>query len=160
MFKGALSTLWRPILGTAILSFMSGLMLQVTTRQDIPLSTFQQTSLVTQAVVVGALLLPALFVKNRPSLGSVYKVALPLSAAGFLLLPLIWNGVGGLANACAQLGTLVAGIILWCMLANAVHDTKLPAALLFSCSLMCTSSAQLTGTLVGFCTPIPLDKAI
>ncbi len=150
VFKGALSTLWRPILGTAILSFMSGLMLQVTTRQDIPLSTFQQTSLVTQAVVVGALLLPALFVKNRPSLGSVYKVALPLSAAGFLLLPLIWNGVGGLANACAQLGTLVAGIILWCMLANAVHDTKLPAALLFSCSLMCTSAAQLTGTLVGF----------
>ena len=91
VFKGALSTLWRPILGTAILSFMSGLMLQVTTRQDIPLSTFQQTSLVTQAVVVGALLLPALFVKNRPSLGSVYKGALPLSAAGFLLLPLIWK---------------------------------------------------------------------
>ncbi|MEG0991455.1 LuxR family transcriptional regulator, partial [Gordonibacter sp.] len=150
VFKGALSALWRPMLGTAILSFMSGLMLQVTARQDIPLATFQQTSLVTQAVVVGALLLPALFVKSRPSLGSVYKVALPLSAAGFLLLPLIWSGVGGLANACAQLGTLVAGIILWCMLASAVHDTKLPAVLLFSCSLVCTNAAQLAGTIVGF----------
>ncbi len=149
VFKGALSALWRPMLGTAILSFMSALMLQVTARQQIPLATFQLTALVTQAVVVAALLLPALFVKSRLSLGSVYKVALPLSAAGFLLLPLIWSGVGGLANACAQLGTLVAGIILWCMLANSVHDTKLPAPLLFSCSLVCTNAAQLTGTVVG-----------
>lgn len=149
VFKGTLSTLWRPLLGTAILSFMSGLMLQVSLRQDIPLSTFQSTALITQAVVVAALLLPALLVKSRLSLGSVYKVALPLSAAGFLLLPLIWNGVGGLANACAQLGTLVAGIILWCMFANAVHETKLPAVLLFSCSLICTNAAQLIGTLAG-----------
>lgn len=149
VFKGALTLLWRPILGTAILSFMSGLMLQLSTQQDIPLATFQSTSLITQAVVVAALLLPALLVRNQPSLGSVYKVALPLSAAGFLLLPLIWNGVGGLANACAQLGTLVAGIILWCMIADTVHDTKLPAPLLFSCSLICTNGAQLAGTMVG-----------
>lgn len=149
VFKGALTLLWRPILGTAILSFMSGLMLQLSTQQDIPLATFQSTSLITQAVVVAALLLPTLLVRNQPSLGSVYKVALPLSAAGFLLLPLIWNGVGGLANACAQLGTLVAGIILWCMIADTVHDTKLPAPLLFSCSLICTNGAQLAGTMVG-----------
>ena len=104
-------------------------------------------SLVVYLVVT--LLLPALLVKSQPSLGSVYRMALPLSAAGFLLLPLIWNGVGGLANACAQLGTLVAGIILWCMVAHTVHDTKLPAALLFSCSLICTNAAQMAGTLVG-----------
>ena len=97
-------------------------------------------------------LLPAalmLLVKSQPGLGSVYRMALPLSAAGFLLLPLIWNGAGGLANACAQLGTLVAGIILWCMVAHTVHDTKLPAALLFSCTLVCTNAAQMAGALVG-----------
>ena len=149
VFKGALSALWRPVLGTAILSFMSGLMLQLSLSEAIPLGTFQSTSLITQAIVIVALLLPALLVKSQPSLGSVYRMALPLSAAGFLLLPLIWNGVGGLANACAQLGTLVAGIILWCMVAHTVHDTKLPAALLFSCSLICTNAAQMAGTLVG-----------
>lgn len=149
VFKGALSAVWRPVLGTAILSFMSGLMLQLSLLHAIPLGTFQSTALITQAVVIVALLLPALLVKSQPSLGSVYRVALPLSAAGFLLLPLIWTGVGGLANACAQLGTLVAGIILWCMIAHTVHDTKLPAALLFSCSLLCTNAAQLAGTLVG-----------
>ena len=149
MLRGALSLLWRPVLGTAILSFMSALMLQVSMQQDIPLATFQYTSLVTQGVVILALLLPTLLVRSQPSLGSVYKVALPLSAAGFLLLPLIWDGAGGLANACAQLGTLVAGIILWCMVASVVRDTKLPAALLFSCALVCTNAAQLAGATVG-----------
>ena len=117
VFKGALSVLWRPVLGTSILAFMSGLMLQLSMSEAIPLGTFQFTALITQAAV--------------------------------LLLPLIWNGAGGLANACAQLGTLVAGIILWCMVAHTVHDTKLPAALLFSCTLVCTNAAQMAGALVG-----------
>ncbi|OUO87990.1 helix-turn-helix transcriptional regulator [Gordonibacter sp. An230] len=149
VLKGALLSLWRPILGTSILSFMSGLMLQVSIQQSIPLATFQCTSIITQGAVVLVLLLPALMAKSQPSLGSVYKVALPLSATGFLLLPLIWDGAGGLANACAQLGSLVAGIILWCMTANAVRDTRLPAGLLFSCSLVCTNAAQLAGAVVG-----------
>ena len=37
VFKGALSALWRPVLGTAILSFMSGLMLQLSLSEAIPL---------------------------------------------------------------------------------------------------------------------------
>ena len=130
VFKGALSVLWRPVLGTSILAFMSGLMLQLSMSEAIPLGTFQFTALITQAAVIAALLLPALLVKSQPGLGSVYRMALPLSAAGFLLLPLIWNGAGGLANACAQLGTLVAGIILWC-------------------TLVCTNAAQMAGALVG-----------
>lgn len=149
VFNGAVSTLWRPALGTAILFFMSGLMLQMPHNQDISLSQFQNTALITQAVVMVALLLPALFMRNRPSLGAVYKVALPLSAAGFLLLPLVWSGGGGIANACAQLGSGVADIILWCMVAGMVYETKLPPTLLFSCTLLATNTAKLLGTVVG-----------
>ena len=36
------------------------------------------------------------------------------------------------------------------MAAEAVHDTKMPAVLLFSCTFLCTNAAQLAGTLVGF----------
>lgn len=43
----------------------------------------------------------------------------------------------------------VAGIILWCMVAHTVHDTELPATLLFSCTLVCTNAAQMAGALVG-----------
>lgn len=149
VFKSAVASLWRPVLGTAILSFLSALMLQMPAQREIPLATFQMTSLITQPVVIVALLVPALFIKKQPELGSVYKVALPLSAAGFLLLPLIWNDAGGLANACAQLGTLVANIILWCMLADTVRDTKLPSALVFSLALLAVNASRLAGTLVA-----------
>ena len=46
VFKGALSVLWRPVLGTAILAFMSGLMLQLSMSEAIPLGTFQFLSLI------------------------------------------------------------------------------------------------------------------
>lgn len=100
--------------------------------------------------MVVALLIPALVVKKAPALGAVYKTALPLSAAGFLLLPVIWNGVGGLANACAQLGTLVAGVILGCMVADAARARSVPVVPLFAVCMLCTSAAQLAGTLFGF----------
>ena len=129
---------------------MAGFMLQVAMLHPIPLNVFQGTSLITQFAVVLVLLVPALLVKKAFALESVYKAALPLSAAGFLLLPVIWNGVGGLANACAQLGILVAGIILWCMVADAARAYKAPSTPLFSVCMLCVSLAQLAGTLFGF----------
>lgn len=149
-FSSAWRILWRPVLSTSVLVFMAGFMLQVATLHPIPLNVFQGTSLVTQFAVVLVLLVPALLVKRTFALESVYKAALPLSAAGFLLLPVIWNGVGGLANACAQLGTLVAGIILWCMVVDAARACEVPSAPLFAVCMLCTSVAQLAGTLFGF----------
>lgn len=149
-FVRAWRVLWRPVLSTSVLAFMAGFMLQVAMLHPIPLNVFQGTSLVTQFAVVLILLVPALLVKKPFALESIYKAALPLSAAGFLLLPVIWNGVGGLANACAQLGMLVAGTILWCMVADAARAYEVPSAPLFAACMLCTSVAQLAGTLFGF----------
>ncbi len=148
--RNAWKDLWRPVLGTCVLAFMSGFMLQVVLWHPIPLDVFQSTSLITQFVVMAALLVPAAVVRRPIALASVYKVALPLSAMGFLLLPVIWTDAGGLANACAQLGYLVAGIILWCMLSDSVREMRLPSALLFSLAFGCTALAQLIGAAVGF----------
>lgn len=150
VFTGALRRLWHPVLGTAILCFMGGLMLQISGQDEVPLSSFQQTSLITSALVVLFLLLPALFIRKPFNIGRIYAAALPLSAAGFLLLPLIWNAAGGIVNSFAQLGSMVAGIILWCMIADCAHDTKLPSTLLFALALLCTNCAQLAGTIIGF----------
>lgn len=100
--------------------------------------------------VVLCLILPALLIKKPFNVGRIYSVALPLSAAGFLLLPIIWNAAGGIVNAFAQLGAMVAGIILWCMIADSANDTKLPSTLLFGLALACTNAAQLAGTAIGF----------
>ncbi len=53
-------------------------------------------------------------------------------------------------NAFVQVGAMVAGIILWCMLADAAHRTRTSPILLFSVALLATSAAQLAGTLVGW----------
>lgn len=137
---------------------MSGLMLQMPHNADLSLAQFQSTALLTQGILNVALVLPALFVRSQPSLESVYKVALPLSATGFLLLPLIWSGGGGIANACAQLGAGMANSILWCMVANevrALRDAMAPrsghlaASVPFACAFAVTGVAQLAGTIVG-----------
>lgn len=156
-WKPLVSLLWRPTLGTAILCFMGGLMLQMPHNQELSLAQFQETALLTQAVVMGALLLPVLLIRSQPNLGALFKVALPLSAAGFVLLPLVWSG-GGIANACAQLGGGVASIILWCMVANAVREDRIPATPLFACTLCATGAAQLAGTVAGIVFQGSLDQ--
>lgn len=156
-WKPLVAALWRPTLGTAILCFMGGLMLQMPHNQELSLAQFQETALLTQAVVMGALLLPVLLIRSQPNLGALFKVALPLSAAGFVLLPLVWSG-GGIANACAQLGGGVASIILWCMVANAAREDRIPATPLFACALCVTGVAQLAGTVAGVVFQGSLDQ--
>lgn len=148
-FREAVRDLWHPVLGTAILCFMGGLMLQISGQQDLPLGEFQQTSLWASGVAILCLLVPAFVVRKPLNLMRFYSVALPLSAAGFLLLPLIWNAAGGIVNAFAQVGAMVASLILWCMLADVAHRTRLSPVLLFALALLATNIAQLAGTLVG-----------
>lgn len=158
VFKGSLRRMAHPVLGTSILCFMAGLMLQISGQQEISLASFQQTSLITSAIAVVLLLLPALLIKKPLNMGRMYAIALPLSAAGFLLLPLIWNAAGGIVNSFAQLGAMVAGIILWCMVAETSRDTKLSPLLLFALALACTNISQLIGTLVGIMNAETLQK--
>lgn len=148
--KSAVSRLWRPVFGTMVFCFMSGLMMQISGQQELPLSTVQETSIISSGIVVAVLLVPALLVAKPPNMSRLYKMALPLSAAGFLLLPILWNAAGGIVNAFAQLGSMVAGIILWCMLADMARDTRLPSPLVFAVALACTNASQLLGVLVGF----------
>lgn len=148
--QSAFQNLWHPTLGTAILCFMSGLMLQISGQNEIPLATFQQTSLIASAVAIACLLIPALLIKRTLNLSRIYTVALPLSAVGFLLLPLIWNAGGGFANAFAQVGSMIAGIILWCMAAETAQNTSKSPIMLFSFTFATINAAQLLGTLIGF----------
>ena len=148
-FHGLVRDLWHPVLGTAILCFMGGLMLQISGQQDIPLGEFQQTSLWASAAAIACLFVPALVVRKPLNLSRVYSVALPLSAAGFLLLPLIWNAAGGIVNAFAQVGAMVAALILWCMLTDGARRTHTSPTLLFSLALIVTNAATLAGTLLG-----------
>jgi DNA-binding CsgD family transcriptional regulator len=149
VFKKTVSILWRPIFGTSIFCFMSGLMSQIGGQGVIELSTMQQVSIIASLVAVVILLVPALFLSKPLSVENAYRIALPISAAGFLLVPSLWNGFGGVSNALVNIGYLIADIILWCVIADVTRDTKLPAALTFGLAQLALSVASILGVVIG-----------
>ena len=148
--KSVVRQLWRPVLCTTVFGFMSGLMSQISGQGELPLAAFQQISIIASLIVVGILLLPALLFSRQLSITSAYSLALPISAAGFMLLPFIWNGFFGVTNALVNMGLMTVSIILWCMLASTAAKSQLPVHCVFGSCLMLTIAANLLGMGLGF----------
>ncbi|MDR1421693.1 MAG: LuxR C-terminal-related transcriptional regulator [Coriobacteriales bacterium] len=146
----AARTLWRPMLCTAIFGFMSGLMSQISGQESVALTAFQQVSIIASLIVVGILLLPVLILKRPPDITSAYRIALPISAAGFLLLPFIWNALFGITNALVNMGYMTVSILLWCSLVGTSAQTRLPMSLIFGCCFGATYLADFIGALIGY----------
>jgi DNA-binding CsgD family transcriptional regulator len=141
--------LWRPLVATAVFAFMSGLMSLMTGQEQLSLAAFQQISVIASLIIVTLLFMPALFLKSTPSITSAYRVALPIAAAGFLLLPFISPGFAGIANALVNMGYLTVFIILWCAMASCAAATQLAAPLVFGAGLALTVAFTLLGKLTG-----------
>jgi DNA-binding CsgD family transcriptional regulator len=148
--KRVVRLLWRPLLCTAAFGFMSGLVSQVSAQGRLPLESFQQISIVASLIVVGILLLPALLLSKPLDITSAYRIALPIAAAGFLLLPFVWDTLFGLTNALVNMGLMTVSIILWCMLVATTVQTRLPAQMVFGICLAIVGGARLLGKLLGF----------
>lgn len=150
VYRGALSRLWRPTLGVSILGFMAGLMLQISGREEIALEAFQQSSVFASLVLYLVLLVVALLLPKNIDLGRIYQVAIPISAVSFLLLPLVWNSAGGIVNSFANLGFMLALLVLTCLVIEVVRDMAVSAFLLLGMVYASAYLAQLVGMLVGY----------
>lgn len=150
VYRGALSRLWRPTLGVSILGFMAGLMLQISGREEIALEAFQQSSVFASLVLYVALLVIALVIPKDMDLGRIYQIAIPISAVSFLLLPLVWNSAGGIVNSFANLGFMLALLVLTCLVIEVVRDMAVSSFLLLGMVYAAAYLAQLAGMLVGY----------
>ncbi|WP_139651088.1 helix-turn-helix transcriptional regulator [Raoultibacter phocaeensis] len=148
--RNAVSLLWRPVFITATFAFVSNLTLFVSGQQSVDVEAAQWTSTAVTLLVVIAMLLPALLFPKRVDIGSAYRIALPIAAGGFLLLAFIWNTGGGVANSMVAMGWLITDVITWCIIANVVYTTKLPALILFGACEAATSLASLLGVGIGY----------
>lgn len=148
--RGALSSLWRPVFITATFAFMSNLTLFVSGQQSVNVDEARWTSTVVTLLVVVAMILPALLFPKRIDIGAAYRIALPIAAGGFLLLAFFWNSGGGVANSMVAMGWLISDVISWCIIANVVHQTKLPALILYGASEAVIGFASLLGVAIGF----------
>jgi DNA-binding CsgD family transcriptional regulator/MFS family permease len=147
--KRVVRLLWRPVLCTAAFSFMSGLMSEVSAQGRLPLESFQQASILASLIVVGILLLPALLLSKPLDITGAYRIALPISAAGFMLLPFVWDTLFGLTNVLMNMGLMTVSIILWCMLATTTRQTRLSARVVFGACLALVIGARLLGKVLG-----------
>ncbi len=149
--RASLRRLWQPILVAFIITLMSGFMLQVARGQTEGSGLGQLVPLLTQTAVIVLLFVPLAFLRPPKTLRlkSVFKFALLLTSFGFLLFPLVWGGERGISNACAQLGSLVAGIILWCLLSQESSDRGTSPLTLFPCAMGIISTASLIGNIAG-----------
>lgn len=148
--RGAISELWRPIFGTSVFCFLSGLIPWISGQYDGSIEVMRIASIVSTFVMLAILSIPVLFIKQLIHLENLYKFLLPLVATGFLLLPIIGGGFGGLVNAFAGAGTYAAGIVLWCLSANSARRHRLSAATLFGISLGVTAGAGVLGRVLGY----------
>lgn len=150
LMKRAASALWRPVLLTSLFAFLSNVTLFASGQQSADVGEAQLTSTAMTFAVVLVLFLPLVLFRKNMNLGAAYRIALPLSTGGFLLLAFFWNGGGGFANALVAMGWLIADVISWCIVSDAVYETRAPAFLLYGISEGMVALASLAGVGVGF----------
>ena len=104
------------------------------------------------ACVLVIMSVPALAYHQPLKLESSYRVALPLSALGFLVLPGLTDAVPpSLAGTLATTGYMMCGIILSCTIAEVSKTAHIPSVPLYTASeavsLLCLLAGSATGAL-------------
>lgn len=148
--RAVFGELWRPIFGTSVFAFLTGLMPWISGQYDGSIEVMRLFSLASSAAVLLLLAAPVAVFKQNIRIESIYKLILPIVATGFLLLPIIWNGFGGVVNAFVGAGSYAAGIVLWCLAADSSRRHDLSATTSFGLALGTTSLAGALGKAFGY----------
>ena len=149
-FRFAAGELWRPVFGTSVFCFLTGLMPWISGQYEGSIEAMRSFTVIGTYIMLAVLSAPALLIKRSISLGNIYKFILPVMATGFLLLPIVWNGYGGVVNALAGAGTYGASIVLWCLSANSARQHQLNSSTVFGLSLGITTGANAFGRILGY----------
>ena len=141
----------RPLLGVALMAFMAGLMMNVAGQEKISLGTYQWTAFVIMFALNGILLLPALLAPRAFSVPRLYKFILPLSALGFLLLPVAWDASGrGMVNSFVQVGFTFTNVIFFCLIAEEYRREQGSSIKTFSLMQLMVMAANFAGLFLAF----------
>lgn len=149
--RRAFRHLGRPLIGVALMAFMAGLMMNVAGQEKISLETYQWTAFVIMFSLNGVLLLPALLAPHAFQVPRLYKFILPLSALGFLLLPLAWDAIGrGMVNSFVQVGFTFTNIIFYCLIAEEYRAERATPLKTFCTMQLVVMGANFAGLFLAF----------
>ncbi|MEG0375153.1 MAG: LuxR C-terminal-related transcriptional regulator [Raoultibacter sp.] len=148
--KTVFSELWRPIFGTSVFAFLTGVMPWISGQYDGSVDAMRALSFASSALMLLLLAIPVVIFKQNVRIENAFKLILPIVATGFLLLPIIWNGFGGIVNAFVGAGSYAAGLVLWCLAADSARKHGLSAITVFSLALGVTTLASALGKAFGY----------
>lgn len=154
--------LWKGVLAVGVFAFLSGFVTSVANRASDPLDPvgMQFFVLGISAAVIVIMLVPALAFHQPLKLENGYKIALPLSALGFLILPGLVTAIPApVAGVLATTGYMLTGIILSCTIAEIARAADVPSSPLFAGSDAITLTCLILGTGVGSAFATRLSEA-
>lgn len=142
--------LGKGILAVSLFAFMSGLLSSLTFTNSNDATVFQYAVQGISGAVIVAMAIPALILKQPLKLEESYRVALWLSAVGFLLLPGLTRSLPvDITGTLATTGYMVCGIVLCCTIAEVCKTSQTLAIPFFAASEVVTLSCLLVGNLLG-----------
>lgn len=150
--KGIAPLLWKGVLAVGVFAFLSGFVTAVANHASDPLDPvgMQFFVLGISAAVIVIMLIPALAFHQPLKLENGYKVALPLSALGFLILPGLVSAIPTpVAGVLATTGYMLTGIVLSCTIAEVARAADVPSASLFAGSDTITLTCLFAGMGIG-----------
>ena len=127
--------LGKGILAVCIFSLASGLMAAVSENVSVGANPVveQYTMLALSSIVLLIMLVPALAFKQPLNIESSYKIALPLSALGFLILPGAFDIIPAfVAGPLVTTGYMMTGIVLSCTVAEVARTARVFGVVLFA----------------------------
>lgn len=156
--------LGKGVLAVGLFALLSGFVTNVSGQADLDPTQMQYLVLGISACVLVIMSVPALLYHQPFKLEGSYRVALPLSALGLLVLPgLIESIPPAIAGTLATTGYMMCGIVLACTIAEVGKAARIPVMPLYAASdtvsLLCLlagseagllSRVYLPGTNAGF----------
>lgn len=160
--RGITPFLWKGVLAVGVFAFLSGFVTAAANHASDPLDPvgMQFFVLGISAAVIVIMLIPALAFHQPLKLENGYKVALPLSALGFLILPGLVTAIPTpVAGVLATTGYMLTGIILSCTIAEIARAADVPSASLFAGSDTITLTCLFAGMGIGSAFATRLSEA-
>ena len=145
------------VLAVGLFALLSGFVTSLSGQPDIDPDLMQYLVLGISACVLVIMSVPALLFRQPFKLEGSYRVALPLSALGLLVLPGLTEAVPpAIAGTLATTGYMMCGIVLACTIAEVGKAARIPVMPLYAASDTVSLLCLLAGTEAGALTRVYL----
>lgn len=142
---------WRVALGLFVIMLVyGGVRVYVGVADAQPSEGLFLTALLTGVSIVCFCIWGAFFQGENASLGTIYKIMLPLLACALLMLALFGQEYATLTAALVTTCNIVIELLSWILLADMARTTRMPAIVVFAVGRGAVQAGMMIGQIIGW----------